>query len=174
MIMDFLQLATNRYSVRKFKDKHLEQGVIDKILQAGHVAPTGCNNQPQRILVLNSDESINKLKNCTKCHFDAPTAMLVCYNKEEVWIRKYDGRNCGVSDACIVTTHMMLEATELGIGSTWVMHFNPAAMRETFSIPAHIEPVALLVMGYPADDIEPAPFHSQYRPLDEVVCYDTF
>lgn len=172
--MDFIQLATNRYSVRKFKEKHLEQHVIDKILQAGHVAPTGCNNQPQRILVLNTDESVEKLKNCTKCHFDAPAAMLICYNKEEVWTRKYDGKNCGVSDACIVTTHMMLEAAELGVGTTWVMHFDPTAMREKFNIPENLEPVALLVMGYPAEDAEPAPLHSQYRPLSEVVCYDTF
>ncbi len=172
--MDFIKLATERYSVRKFKKEHLSKEVTDMILQAAHVAPTGCNNQPQRILVLNTEETVNKLKNCTKCHFDAPTAMLVCYNKDEVWTRKYDGKNCGVSDACIVTTHMMLEAFELGVGSTWVMHFDPAAMRENFNIPANIEPVALLVMGYPAEDAEPSPLHSQFRPVDEVVYYDTF
>ncbi len=172
--MDFFELAAERYSVRKFKNEHLEQRVIDKILQAGHIAPTGCNNQPQRILVLNNDSSVEKLKKCTKCHFDAPAAMLVCYNKDECWTRKYDGKTCGVSDACIVTTHMMLAAFEMGVGSTWVMHFDPNAMRETFSIPQNIEPVALLVMGYPAEDAKPADFHSQFRTMDEVVVYDEF
>ena len=81
--MDFEQLIAERYSVRSYKPEHLPQAVIDKILEAGHKAPTGCNYQPQRILVLNTDESIAKLKECTKCHFNAPTAMLVCHNKEE-------------------------------------------------------------------------------------------
>ena len=89
--MDFLKLAADRYSVRKFTNTHLEQEIIDKILKAGHLAPTGCNYQPQRILVINNDEAIEKLKKCTKCHFDAPTAILACYNKDESWVRKYDG-----------------------------------------------------------------------------------
>ena len=54
---------------------------------------------------MNSDEAVEKLKKCTKCHFNAPTAMLICYNKDECWTRKYDGKTCGVADACIVTTH---------------------------------------------------------------------
>lgn len=172
--MTFAELAEKRYSVRKFTDKHLEPDVIEKILKVGHLAPTGCNNQPQRILVMNTDESIAKLRNCTISHFNAPTAMLICYNKDEVWTRKYDGKTCGVADACIVTTHMMLAATELGVGTTWVMHFDPFAMRETFAIPDNVEPVALLIMGYPAPDAEPLHLHNEFRPLDEVVKYDTF
>ncbi|MDO4744075.1 MAG: nitroreductase family protein [Clostridia bacterium] len=172
--MDFLNLAGERYSVRKFEDKHLEQEVIDKILKAGHVAPTGCNYQPQRILVLNTDESIEKLKKCTKCHFDAPTAMLVCYNKDESWVRKYDGALSAPVDAGIVATHMMLMAHSIGVGSCWVMHFDPFAMREEFNIPENFEPLALLVMGYPHKDAAPIEMHSKFRPLDEVVFYDSF
>ncbi len=172
--MDFFKLIAERYSVRKFTDERIGQEIIDKILQAGHLAPTGCNYQPQRILVINSDEAIEKLKNCTKCHFGAKTAMLVCYNKDECWTRKYDGKTCGVSDACIVATHMMLAAFEMGIGSTWVMHFDPFAMKKEFNIPENIEPVALLVMGHPAPDAEPMNLHYQYRPIDETVVYDTF
>ena len=69
---------------------------------------------------------------------------------------------------------MMLAATELGVGSTWVMHFDPLAMHKAFAIPENIEPVALLVMGYPAPDAEPLHLHSEFRPIDEVVKYDTF
>ena len=78
-------------------------------------------------------------------------------------MRKYDGKNCGVADACIVATHIMLGAFEMGVGSTWVMHFDPEAMRKEFNIPENIEPVALLVMGYPADDAKPMELHSQFR-----------
>lgn len=172
--MDFFNLSSSRYSVRKFENKHVEQEKIDAILKAGHIAPTGCNYQPQRVLVLNTDESIKKLKNCTKCHFDAPTAMLICYNSEESWVRKYDGALSAPVDAAIVTTHMMLMAKSLGIGSCWVMHFDPDAMRKEFNIPKNIEPLALLVLGYPHPDAKPLDMHSTFRPENEIVFYDTF
>ena len=172
--MEFEKLICERYSVRKFLPEHIPQNIIEKILDAAHKAPTGCNYQPQRILVLNSDESIEKLKNCTRCHFNAPTAMLVCNNKEESWKRPYDGALSSPVDAAIVATHMMLAAHDNGVGCCWVMHFNPTVMRETFNIPENIEPTALLVMGYPSPDAKPLDLHSKFRPMEEVVFYDSF
>lgn len=172
--MEFEKLIAERYSVRSFKQEHLPQNIVNKILEAGHIAPTGCNNQPQRILVLNTDDSISKLKNCTKCHFNAPTALLVCHNKEESWKRVYDGALSSPVDAVIVATHMMLEAQNVGVGCCWVMHFNPEAMKSAFNIPENIEPIALLVMGYPADDAKPLEMHSKYRDMNETVVYDNF
>ncbi|MBQ2720157.1 MAG: nitroreductase family protein [Clostridia bacterium] len=172
--MEFEKLICERYSVRKFLPEHLPQNIIEKILDAAHKAPTGCNYQPQRILVLNSDESIEKLKNCTRCHFNAPTAMLVCNNKEESWKRPYDGALSSPVDAAIVATHMILSAHDNGVGCCWVMHFNPTVMRETFNIPENIEPTALLVMGYPSPDAKPLDLHSKFRPMEEVVFYDSF
>lgn len=172
--MEFEKLIVERYSVRKFTEEHLEKEHVEAILNAGHKAPTGCNYQPQRILVLNSDKTMEKLRSCTKCHFNAPAAMLVCYNKVESWKRPYDGALSSPVDAVIVATHMMLAAHNLGVGSCWVMHFDPVAMRETFHIPENVEPVALLVMGYPAPDAKPLPLHHQSRPMEEVVFYDSF
>ncbi len=172
--MDFTKLITERYSVRSFKPCHLPQNVIDTIIEAGHKAPTGCNYQPQRILVLNTDDSINKLSKCTKCLFGAPTAMLICHNKAESWKRPYDGALSSPVDAAIVTTHMMLAAHNEGVGCCWVMHFDPAAVKEAFKLPEDVEPTALLVMGYPSEDAKPLEMHFKYRPLDEVVYYDSF
>lgn len=172
--MDFKQLISERYSVRKFKNEHLPQEIINKIIGASHKAPTGCNYQPQRILVLNTDESILKLKECTKCHFDAPTAMLICHNKDESWKRIYDGALSSPVDAVIVSTYVMLAAWNLGVGSCWVMHFDPTKMRESFNIPENIEPTALLVMGYPAEDAKPIDMHYKYRDPSEIVFCDSF
>ncbi len=172
--MEFEKVIAERYSVRKFENRHLAQEDIDKILHAGHIAPTGCNFQPQRILVLNTDDSVAKLKDCTKCHFDAPCAMLICYNSEETWKRPYDGALSAPVDAAIVTTHMMLAAHNVGVGSCWVMHFDPASMREKFNIPENFEPVALLVMGYPHENAAPIEMHEKTRPLEDVVFYDSF
>ena len=160
--------------MREFKKEHLSEECVSKILEASHKAPTGCNFQPQRILVLNTDEAMEKLKKCTKCHFNAPSAMLVCYNEDESWKRPYDGALSAPIDGAIVATHMMLAAQDNGVGSCWVMHFDPFAMREEFNIPENIKPLALLVMGYPADIAKPHEFHSKYRPMDEVVFYDKF
>ena len=172
--MEFNKLITERFSVRDFKNEHLPKEVIDKILEAGHKAPTGCNNQPQRILVLNSDDAMEKLKKCTKCHFNAPTAMLVCYNKDESWQRVYDGELSAPVDAVIVTTHLMLSAKDNGVGSCWVMHFDPSAIREEFNISENVVPTALLVMGYPSPSAKPLNLHYETRPIDEVVFYESF
>ena len=172
--MEFEKLITERYSVRKFKREHLSEDIISEILSAAHKAPTGCNYQPQRILVLNTEESIEKLKKCTRCHFEAPTAMLVCYNEDESWKRPYDGALSAPVDAAIVATHMMLAAHNAGVGCCWVMHFNPALIKEEFHIPENIKPLALLVMGYPDDSAAPLELHSVFRPMEEIVVYEQF
>lgn len=173
-VMEFDKIISDRYSVRKFKQEHLPQDVINNILDAGHKAPTGCNYQPQRILVLNTDASINKLRGCTKCHFGAPCAMLICHNKNESWKRPYDSALSSPVDAVIVTTYTMLAAQQAGVGTCWVMHFDPALMRKTFNIPMDYEPAALLVMGYPADNAKPLDLHYKSRSMEEVVFYDSF
>lgn len=166
---DFMELAAARYSVRKFSEKPVEQEKIDLIVRAGHLAPTGCNNQPQRVFVVRSAEAMEKFRRCTRCHFGAPMALMICYDKTECWVRKYDGADCGWVDASIVATHMMLEAFELGIGSTWVMYFDPEAVRREFALEENIVPVALMPMGYSAEDAEPAALHAQFRPMEETV-----
>jgi len=100
--------------------------------------------------------------------------MLICYNKDESWERRYDGALSAPVDAAIVTTHMMLAAHNIGVGSCWVMSFDPFTMREKFNIPQNYEPAALLVMGYPHEEAKPIEMHSKFRPMDEVVFYNTF
>ena len=172
--MDFLQLAQERFSVRSFASKPVEQEKIDAILRAGQVAPTACNLQPQKILVIQSDEALARYRKCTVCHFNAPLAILICYDKELCWKREYDGKTSGDIDASIVTTHMMLEAANLGIGSTWIMHFIPEAVREEFQLPKNYEPVSLLAMGYPAEDAKPFPGHTSIKPLNDTVSFNEF
>ena len=78
--MDLMNLLKERYSVRMFSDKPVEDDKLNQILEAGRVAPTAVNFQPQRILVLKSKDALDKLKNCTRYHFDAPVALIVCYD----------------------------------------------------------------------------------------------
>ena len=172
--MEFDKLIRERYSVRSFRPEHLPAAVLEKILAAAHLAPTGCNKQPQRILVLNTDEDIARLRPCTKCHFGAPTVLVVCHDTAESWRRVYDGALSSPVDAAIVATHMMLAAHNEGVGCCFVMHFDPAALAAAFAIPEGVEPLALLVMGYPAEDAAPIPMHFAYRPTEETVFYGHF
>lgn len=167
--MDFLALAKDRYSMRKFDGRPLSQEDIDKILEAGIVAPTAKNLQPFKIFVVKSDESLKKLKRCTHCDFGTKTAFFVCYDKEECWIRETDGENSGFVDGSIVTTHMMLEAASIGVGSTWVMWFDADKARLEFSLPENLVPVAFLVCGYPSEDAEPSSRHFLRKAKDDVV-----
>ena len=169
--MDFLKLAAERYSVRKFESRQVEPEALDKILQAGHLAPTAKNLQPQKIYVLQSSEALEKVKNCTKCHFDAPTVLMICHDKDVEWECPFDGKRSGDIDAAIVTTHMMLEAADLGLGTTWVMWFDADKAIEEFRLPANIVPTALLPLGYPAADAAPSVRHTECRPADELVSY---
>lgn len=170
--MDFLKLAKERHSVRKFSDKKVEKEKLDLILEAARLAPTACNLQPQRIFVFNNEESLSKLKSCTAYHFNAPLAILICYDKEISWKRKYDGKDGGEVDAAIITTHMMLEVSNLGLGTTWVGSFDPTVMSSIYELPENIIPIALLPIGYPAEDSAPHPNHDSRLELEETVFYN--
>ena len=170
--MDFLSLAKQRYSCRSFLDKKVEKEKIDKILEAGRIAPTAVNFQPQRILVLDDKERLYKLSECTKFGWNAPVILVVCYDKNISWKRKYDGKDEGIIDASIVTTHMMLEAQDLGLGTTWIGSFDPSKVREIYSIPENLEIVALLPIGYPSEDATPSPMHDKRNSLDEIVYWN--
>lgn len=172
--IDFLELAKERYSVRKFNDKKVESENVELILEAARFAPTACNFQPQRILVLDEEASLNKLKNCTPYHFDAPLAFLICYDNTVNWKRRYDNKDAGDIDASIVTTHMMLEITNLGLGSTWVGSFDPKIVCQEFNLPDNFIPVALLPTGYPAVDAEPFPGHYKRLDKEQTVFYNSF
>lgn len=169
--MEFLKFASDRFSVRKFSDEIVSDEAINKILEAGNVAPTAHNNQPQKIFVIKSNEGIKKLRKCTECHYNTKLAFLICYDKNISWKREYDGKDSGDIDASIVTTHMMLEAKDLGIGSTWVMYFIPEAVKVEFALPDNIEPCAILVMGYPDPSAKPAFGHKSKKSISDIVTY---
>ncbi len=66
---------------------------------------------------------------------------------KKAWTRKYDGKQVGDIDASIVTDHMMLCATSLGLNTLWICMFKPDAVREEFGLPEGIEPVNILLIG---------------------------
>ena len=172
--MNFLELAKERYSVRKFDGRKVEADKVKSILEAGRLSPTAVNYQPQRVLVLDDEERLAKLKDCTPYHFHAPLALIVCYDTTTSWKRPYDGKDMGEVDAAIVTTRMMLQIAELGLGTTWVGRFDPVALRKAYAIPEELIPVAILPTGYPASGAQPSPMHEKRLDEKETVFYNAF
>lgn len=170
--MDFLDLAKQRYSCRMFSNKAVEKEKLELILEAGRLAPTGRNFQPQRILVLTEKEEREKISECTAYGWGAPVIMIVCYDKDVSWKRKQDGAEGGEVDASIVTTHMMLEIQNLGLGTTWVGSFSPEKLKEVYKFPANLEPVAILPIGYPSEDAHPSDLHAQRNSIEEIVYWN--
>lgn len=170
--MDFMELAKTRYSVRKFDDRPIEKETLDIILEAGNVAPTGCNYQPQRIYVVQSEEKIAKLNELSKCIFGAKTVLLFTYNKDEEWKNPLEnGVHSGVQDVSIVASHIMLEAWELGVGTCWVNYFANSNLEKELGLPENERAVLLMPMGYLAEDSVPLKLHEECKAIDETVRY---
>ena len=78
-------------------------------------------------------------------------------------MRKYDGKNGADVDAAIVGTHIMLAASDLGLGNVWVGSFDPARIKADFPETEGYEVVCLFPVGVPA--AAAGPNHAQRQPL---------
>ncbi len=169
--MDFLNLASERYSVRSYSDKKVEKEKLDKILKAALVAPTAVNYQPQKLYVLKSDEALAKIRSITRHTFDAPLVFIICSDAERAWKSRYvENYDSGEMDASIVCTHIMMEAQDLGLGSLWILLFDPAKIKAEFDLPDNIRPHCLLAVGYPSDESKPnEALHNTFRDMSDIV-----
>ena len=167
--MEFENVIRKRTAVRKFSDKTLEQEKLDKILEAGRLAPTAKNNQPFKIYVVNNEEGLLKIDNASRCRYGAKTVLIVCGNTEEAYHK--ENYSTYEMDSCIVATHMMLEATNIGVDNIWIELFDENILRENFNIPSEYIPVCLLPLGYKAIDCPINPLHKKRKNIKEIVEY---
>ena len=170
--MDFISIAKQRFSVRSYTDRPVEQEKLDRILEAAHVAPTAANLQPVRLIVVQSEEGLAKIGQAANL-YGAPLAIIVCADHEKAWVRPFDGKQTGDIDASILTDHMMLQAAELGLGSVWICYFKPDVISREFNLPAHLEPVNILAVGYGSEEAADPERHGKTRiPVSRLVSYE--
>lgn len=169
--MDFQTLAAARYSLRKFSPAPVEEEKLALILEAGRNAPTAHNLQPQRIFVLRSPEALEKVDGCAGVHFHPPVMLVVAYDPKASWKRETDGKDHGEIDASIAVTQMMLQAADLGLGTTYVGMFEPEKLWAAFPEMEGLTPIALLPLGYPAENARPSRLHADRKPMEELVKY---
>ena len=171
--MEFMELAKERYSCRKFSDKPIEPEKLEKILEAGNIAPTAGNLQPQKIYVLQSEEAIAKVNSLSKCIYGAKTVLMFAYDSALDWKNPLEqGIHSGQQDVSIVATHIMLEACELGIASCWVNFFANSKLAEAFNLPENEKVVLLMPLGYADQNSKPhQKWHYEHKAITETVKY---
>lgn len=170
--MNFIELAKKRYSCRSYSNKPVEKEKLDLILEAARIAPTGANNQPQKLILVQSEEGLIKVSKAANI-YNAPLAVIICGDTETAWTRPFDKKQITDIDVSIITDHMMLEAAELGLNSVWICYFKPDVIRTQFNLPKNIEPINILVIGYGNDEPASPERHNQTRkPLSETVFFE--
>jgi nitroreductase len=167
--MNFLELAEKRYSVRAYKPDPVEEDKLQQVLEAARLAPTATNAQPFQLIVIHTAGREAELRRIYKRDWfvQAPLVICICGIPAQGWVRR-DGKNYTEVDVAIAMDHLILAATDLGLGTCWVAAFDAIAAREVLGLPEGVEPIAFTPLGYPAD--EPGP--KKRKPLSELVRYE--
>jgi len=168
--MSFQELIRKRYSVRAYASRPVEEEKLARVLEAARLAPTACNFQPFRIIIIQTkgrEEELGRIYG-KKWFVQAPLVLAVCALPAESWVRKHDGWNSAEVDATIAMDYLILAAAEEGLGTCWIAAFDPKAAREVLGLPADVVPVAFTPLGYPADSPSP----KKRRPTTDLVHHD--
>jgi nitroreductase len=166
--VSFAELVRARYSVRAYRPDPVPDTMLAQVLEAGRLAPTAANRQPIRIIVIHTAGRKDELGRIYSRDWfaAAPLVLGVCTIPGEAWTRqRFDGHAYADVDAAIVMDHMVLAATDLGLGTCWVAAFDPAAAREVLGLPVDVEPLLFTPLGYPTDQ----PREKERKPLAELV-----
>ena len=166
--MNFVDIAKLRFSVRSYINKEIPQEKLDLILEAAHVAPTAANQQPVKLPVVKSARSKEKLSKAANI-YNAPIAIIVCSDSTQAWTRPFDGKKTTDIDASIITDHMMLAATEQGLGSVWICYFKPDILKNEFNLPEELEPINILALGYTNEEADADRHDSQRIPMSDLI-----
>ena len=167
-----MELLKLRRTYRRFKQEPISDEIIDEMLTSARYASTAANLQPVKLLVVQDKKRLDCIAKAGNI-YHAPLAIIVCADHEKAWTRPFDNKQTTDIDAAILTDHMMLQATELGLGTVWVCFFRPDVIKQEFQLPDNLEPINILVIGYGKETPADPERHSVTRiPMEELVSYN--
>lgn len=148
--MNVFEAIQRRRSIRSYLDKEIPRELIIRVLGAARLAPSAEAIQPWYFIVLTDREKKNKIARSGRfARFisKAPVVIVGCGDREASpkWFKV---------DVAIAMEHIVLEATELGLGTCWVGSFRESVVKEVLKIPEKFSVVALLALGYPAPKVD--------------------
>ena len=167
--MEFNTVLQRRYSCRAFAAKPVEQEKVDRILEAGRIAPTAVNKQPVHVWAVSSPDALEAIKGVTRSNYGAPLILVVGCRPADAWVRRYDGKNGAEVDASIVATYLMLAAENEGLATLWVGSFDPALLAGILPGIDGYELVAMINVGYAGEGSVPSAMHGNRIPMEEFV-----
>ncbi len=167
--MEFLELIEKRYSVRAYKSTPIEYDKLQKVLEASRMAPTAANRQPFQLIIIQTQGREEELLGIydEPWFVEAPVVICACGISSQSWIRQ-DGKNYCDVDVAIVMDHLILAATDLGLGTCWVGAFNPEEACKVLKLPDDLEPIVFTPLGYPDDQ----PRDIIRKSIEDLVRYD--
>ncbi len=176
--MDVLDAIRIRRSVREFKSDPLPDPVLQKLMEAVRFAPSACNFQPWKfILVSDNDikQRLAKAANDQKFIVDAPLIVVGCGFPSDAYKLMGGYGNSASIDVTIALDHLMLAATAEGIGTCWIGAFDEAKVKNILNIPAEVSVVALTPLGYPVREelLRSCP-DSRRKPSDQIFSHEKF
>ncbi|MDR2927236.1 MAG: nitroreductase family protein [Cytophagaceae bacterium] len=171
--MDLLNIIKQRKSERNFSSKKIERSLMLELLEAGRLAPSACNYQPWRFVVVDEPSALRKICEAYPRNWFAavPQVIVVCGDHRESWKRASDSKDHCDVDVAIAIDHITLMAESKELGTCWVCSFNTGLVSEALQLPEYMEPVALLPIGYPAEKAAVA--EKNRKPLEEIVFYNS-
>ena len=169
--MEFTELIRNRESIRNYDpDRPVSRVILEKILEAGRLAPSAKNFQPWKFLLISSGPLLEKVKASYQRDWikDAPHILVLIGLREEAWNRGYDGYNSVETDVSIAMTHIILAAENEGVGTCWIAAYDPALLKEALNPSENQQIYAMTPLGYPKAGFQKS-FIKKRKPLDEIV-----
>jgi nitroreductase len=169
--MEFSELIEKRYSVRAYKPDPVEDDKLEQVLEAARLAPTAANRQAIQFIVIHTAGREAGLRRIYEADWfvQPPLVICACGIPAQNWVRK-DGKNYNDVDVAIAMDHLILAATDAGLGTCWIAAFDATAARELLNLPDDVEPIAVTPLGYPADQPEP----KTRKALSELVRYESW
>ena len=173
--MDVFEAIKRRRSIRAYKNIDVAKETIEKLIDAARWAPSAGNIQPWEFIIVRNPETKRKLAEAALNQTfieEAPVVIVVCADCERSG-RGYGSRGATlycIQDTAAAIQNIHLAATALGLGTCWIGAFKEEPVKKLLKIPNGIRPVAIIPVGYPAEQPAPRP----RRPLNEIVHYEIF
>ncbi|MGQ9534702.1 MAG: nitroreductase family protein [bacterium] len=171
--MDFYEVIKKRRSIRKYKSDPISDDVLKRILEAGRIAPSAKNIQPWKFIVIKDPE--NKKRVAEACRgqkwiADADVIVCGCALEKIAWGRMGGYMSSFAVDLAIAMDHIILAATNEGLGTCWIGAFEEKKVKEILGIPADVRVVALTPIGYPAEE----PKTRGRKDFNEIFLYEKY
>lgn len=166
--MDLFETIKGRRSIRSFLDRPVEEEKLERVLDAGRLAPSARNIQDWRFIVVRDAQTRRRLAEAARNQqfvAQAPVVIAACGTSDLVMTC---GQPAYAIDVSIAVDHMTLAAFEQGLGTCWIGAFYEDRVKEILGIPEGIRVVALLPLGYPAEQPSARP----RNPLENIVAYE--